>query len=248
MRHSLACILACTCLAILTSHAQEQKDATAFAVEQCGDIDACNKLAQAGNAEAQYRVAKWHQFEDKSDKHFEEAAKWYKLAAEQNHREAQFRLANLYIDGQGLPASYSSYLIWIEKSAKNGYSYAEYMLGDHYGLSVYGNFGMKEPDYKEALIWYLKAAEQGHVFAQTKAGFYFLKGLGTKKDLARAYFWLGIARDRNFGPANKVLEENKKKFTPDITIHGEDQIKQWKLEHPAEVPFNVPQSFFLRMP
>ena len=224
------------------SQAPEQQAPPAPTIEQCGDLSTCVKLAEGGNTQAQYLVGRWYQYRDTSKEHFKEAAKWYRLAADSGHREAQYLLANLYLFGQGVPGSYSLYVEWLEKSANNSYPNAEYLLGDHYAKSAYGDSFNLYPDYKNAFIWYLRAAEHDQVMAQAYVGYYYLKGLGVKKDLVSAYYWLGLARDRGMGPASAILRENKKTFSRDEIAKAEELIRQWHLAHPNDKPVNIPES------
>jgi TPR repeat protein len=43
---------------------------------------------------------------------FDEAAKWFRLAAEQRHRRAQFMLGVLYWSGDGVPQDYDKAVKW----------------------------------------------------------------------------------------------------------------------------------------
>ena len=58
-----------------------------------------------------------------------EAAKWYRMAAEQNHQEAIFHLAQLYLWGQGVPADSVEAAKWFRKAAEDGNPDAQWMLG-----------------------------------------------------------------------------------------------------------------------
>jgi TPR repeat protein len=55
---------------------------------------------------------------------YEEAAKWYRRAADQGHPEAQFRLGSMYYLGQGVPKSIVLSEMWFILSAVQGPDYA----------------------------------------------------------------------------------------------------------------------------
>ena len=50
----------------------------------------------------------------------EDAAEWYRLAAEQGHRVAQFNLGVLYFNGEGVPQDYMLAYMWFKFAAANG--------------------------------------------------------------------------------------------------------------------------------
>lgn len=49
-------------------------------------------------------------------------------------------------------------------------------------------------DETEALKWYRKAADQGFVQAQIDLGGHYARGAGVPRNLARACYWLSLAR------------------------------------------------------
>ena len=49
-----------------------------------------------------------------------EAVKWYRLAAEQEHARAQFRLGLMYENGWGVPQDFALALMWFNLSGTNG--------------------------------------------------------------------------------------------------------------------------------
>jgi len=61
-----------------------------------------------------------------------EAAKWYKLAAEQNHQEAIFHLARMYMNGEGVKADSMEAVKLFTKGAEAGNPDAQWMLGNCY--------------------------------------------------------------------------------------------------------------------
>lgn len=65
-----------------------------------------------------------------------EAAKWYRLAAEQNHQEAIFHLAQLYMQGDGVKQDSSEAAKWFRKGAEVGNPDAQWMLGICYRKGI----------------------------------------------------------------------------------------------------------------
>ena len=55
-----------------------------------------------------------------TDKNYNEAIKWFELAAKQGHREAQYELAVCYKNGYGTDKNYNEAIKWFELAAKQG--------------------------------------------------------------------------------------------------------------------------------
>ncbi|MCH5285388.1 MAG: sel1 repeat family protein [Akkermansiaceae bacterium] len=53
-----------------------------------------------------------------------EAARWYKLAADQGYAEAQYRLGLCYYHGKGVEANCSEAILWLKCAAAQGDSAA----------------------------------------------------------------------------------------------------------------------------
>lgn len=49
-----------------------------------------------------------------------EAAKWYRLAADQGHAKAQCDLGNMYAQGEGVPQSFTEAELWYRRAAVQG--------------------------------------------------------------------------------------------------------------------------------
>ena len=61
-----------------------------------------------------------------------EAARWYRLAAEQGHASAQFNLGSMYDIGDGVPQDDSETLHWFRLAAEQGHPTAQYNVGVMY--------------------------------------------------------------------------------------------------------------------
>ena len=60
---------------------------------------------------------------------FEEAAKWYRLAAAQGEAHAQFLLGILYATGKGVPHDPEQSAKWYRQAAEQGVAGAQSRLG-----------------------------------------------------------------------------------------------------------------------
>jgi TPR repeat protein len=96
--------------------------------------------AEKGNADCQFSVGLVYQAGEripggvKADP--AEYAKWYKLAAEQNHQEAIYHLAQLYMQGEGVKQDSSEAAKWFRKGAEAGNPDAQWMLGICYRKGI----------------------------------------------------------------------------------------------------------------
>lgn len=89
-----------------------------------------------------------------------------KVQAEQGDPTAQYVLATIYNNGQGVEKNSQKAVEWYTKSAEQNNDLAQYSLGVMY---EFGEEGL-EKDENEAQKWYRLAADNGNYFAQNKLG------------------------------------------------------------------------------
>ena len=115
------------------------------------------------------------------------ARAWYRKAAEQGLKEAQYNLGLLYYgwdDGPGLRQNYEQAAKWFRKAAEQGYERAQNRLSLLYGL------GLVVPENQaEAAAWRQSAAEQGDKDAQRYLGDHYRDGQGLPQDYEQAASW-----------------------------------------------------------
>lgn len=160
------------------------------------------KAAEAGHAEAKYKLK---QIGEKKEK-----AKSVKKSAEQGNRQAQFQYAVMLASGKYapyVPKNYKTAFEWFLKSAQQGYSQAQYRLGQIFeGESPYKLDAVPQ-DYGEAFKWYRTAAEQDHIEAQFELSSLYFRGLGVRQDYSEADKWFRKAFDQKHGPETLLLKE-----------------------------------------
>ena len=79
---------------------------------------------------------------------YAEAAKWFRIAAEQGHADAQCDLGACYRDGRGVVQDYQEAIAWFTKAAAQGQVHAQFYLGEaHYNIE-----GVPR-DYVKAHMW-----------------------------------------------------------------------------------------------
>jgi len=98
--------------------------------------------------------------------------------------EEQFKLAERYLKGKGVPQDNAEAVKWFRKAADQGHARAQFNLGLMYtkGLGV-------PQDYAEAAKWFRKAAEQGTAEAQTNLASMYLNAEGVARDYTEAVKW-----------------------------------------------------------
>ncbi|MDE2739450.1 MAG: type VI secretion system-associated protein TagO, partial [Paracoccaceae bacterium] len=129
-----------------------------------------------------------------------EAAKWWRLAAEQGHAEAQARLGALDFDGENVPQDYSEAVNRYQLAAQQGQAEAQLLLGFMY------KHGEGVPqDVGETVKWFHLAAEQGHAEAQVQLGFMYKHGEGVPQDAGEAVKWFHLAAEQGHAEAHDSL-------------------------------------------
>ena len=78
---------------------------------------------------------------------------WYRKAADQGRADAQFNLALMYANGQGVPQDHAEAMTWYRKAAEQGDAAAQLNLGVMYHVGQ----GVPQ-DYVQAHKWYNLAA------------------------------------------------------------------------------------------
>ena len=61
-----------------------------------------------------------------------EAARWYRMAAEQGYAKAQYNLGLMYAKGEGVPEDGVEAVRWYRMAAEQGHAKAQYNLGVMY--------------------------------------------------------------------------------------------------------------------
>ncbi len=125
-------------------------------------------LATQGNANAQYNLGLMYDEGKGVTQDYQEAIKWYRLAAEQGHESAQsnllaaqFFLGSMYYTGDGVTQDYKEALKWYRLAVEQGEAVAQYNLG-----LMYDEGKTVTQDYARAYMWFNLAASKGHKGAE----------------------------------------------------------------------------------
>ena len=131
--------------------------------------------------EAQYRLGMHYYFGKGVPQNYEEATKWFRLAADQGLDRAQFELGTAYEDGRGVPQSYVDAEKWFRLAAGQGLDLAQVALG-----SIYSSGRGVPQNYDEAAKWYRRAADQGLARAEFALGTLYHVGHGVPQNYLEA--------------------------------------------------------------
>ena len=101
---------------------RSKKDATNQnpAVEDDESFGSLMSQAESGEAVAQFKIAGiYEKGSDEVPQNLLEAAKWYRMAAEQNHRQSQYNLGMMYQSGHGVGEDANEANRWFERYNQN---------------------------------------------------------------------------------------------------------------------------------
>jgi len=121
---------------------------------------------------------------------YNQAAKWYRKAAEQGHSGAQNNLGSLYQHGLGLTKNMQESIKWYKLSAEQGDRAGQFNLAYCYQRG----YGVNQ-SYSEALKWYKLSANQGYKYAQSQIGFMYYEGQGVTQSYSEAVKWFKMAAE-----------------------------------------------------
>ena len=122
-------------------------------------------------------------------------------AARRGNQGAELLLALIYFEGRGVPQNLAKARQWMQRAAREGQPYAQFMLGDWYAGGLTG----LPKDAGEAARWWQKSAAQGQPQAAYHLGQAYLTGKGVKTDPERAEYWLRRAAEAGNAPAQTLL-------------------------------------------
>jgi TPR repeat protein len=129
-----------------------------------------------------------------------EAARLFRLAADQGHAKAQFNIALCYARGEGVPQNHSEAARYSRLAADQGLAQSRYYIASCYakGEGVLQNFG-------KAARYFRLAADQGHASAQCDYAQICSHGQGVHQDYGECARYHRLAADQGFLPSQLAL-------------------------------------------
>src|SRR4030065_676346 len=182
------------------------------------------KKADAGDADAQFKLGLIYGKGDGVPKDAAKAAEWMQKAAAQGNADAQLRLGKMYYIGEGVPKDAAKAVEWYQKAAAQGNAVGQYSLGWMY----YEGEGVPKNAAK-AFEWYQKAAAQGDAYAQSSLGDIYIKGDGVPKDWVLAYAWFNLAAAQGKKNMKEIRDLLINQLSSAQRAEGERLYSNWKL-------------------
>ncbi len=166
-------------------------------------------LAERGDMEAQYQLARMYANGRGVPRDQTQAAKWFEKATAVLDPGAQFNLGIMYFEGQGVPKDYGQAAHWFKRAGERGDSEALFNLG----LMYDDGKGVRR-DVTEAVLWYKRAAELGLKQAQLMLAGMYRDGAGVSKDATLAYLWYAMAAEQDDKDAAAQRDRLAKRLSP----------------------------------
>jgi uncharacterized protein len=137
---------------------------------------------------------------------YAKALKLLRPLAEQGVAEANYYLAKMYVNGQGVTQNGTEALKRFRLAAERGHSGAQVRIAFEYDAQAF--IRDSAANKKEALRLYRLAAEQGNPDAQRILGHKYADGLpGAKPDYKEAVKWYRLAAAQGNAPGQSSLGE-----------------------------------------
>ncbi len=167
-------------------------------------------LADAGDSDAQYKLAIRYLVGRGIEQDYEEAAKWLQEAAAGGVVSAQYNLGVLYDSGRGVEADAVEALIWFHSAAEKGHGRAQYALAAAYAAGR----GI-ERDSDMALKWLRRAATENILEAQSSLANILATSPVSHDSLEEAYYWYRLADANGDGKAADKADLVAARLTPE---------------------------------
>ena len=133
---------------------------------------------------------------------YQTALQEWRPLADQGDVDAQYNLALMYLNGQGVPQDFAEAARWYQLAAEQGFPKAQYNLA----LMYHNGQGVPQ-DYAEAIKWWRLAAEQGFANAQNNLALMYHYGVGAQQSNVMAHIWYNIASANGQSKAGEWRDE-----------------------------------------
>ncbi|KAG2199583.1 hypothetical protein INT47_012183 [Mucor saturninus] len=160
------------------------------------------KSAEKKHSDAENQVGHCYRFGHGTPQDFVRAMHWYRISLKNNKNAfAQCSIGDMHLNGLGVNKDASLALSFFVKSAKQGCSFGQYMLGKCHEEG-YGT----PQNYEKAMSCYLAADENDeNAQAQFGIGRLYSRGYGVAQCQDLSKFWFKRAADQGFVEAQQEL-------------------------------------------
>lgn len=153
--------------------------------------------AKGGDVKSQYALAVMCENNAQNTPDWNEAAWWYRHAAEQGDVDAQRRLAWCYENGKGVDRDFDRAILWYLKAAERGDSISQFQVG-----KIYREISQ---DYEKSFTWFHRSSESGYPPALNAVGECYREGFGVPQNHYSAVEWFRKAAEMYDPDANYNL-------------------------------------------
>ena len=119
---------------------------------------------EQGFAAAQFTLAGMYYMGHAVPQNYQEAIKWFRLAANQDNAVAQYTLGRMYEKGEGVPQDYTEAMKWVRLAAEQGDTTAQGFLGLMYGKGQ----GMPKDDVLAHMWMNLAVGQREEIAIKTR--------------------------------------------------------------------------------
>ena len=200
-----------------------------------GSFYICMELANGGNPSAEFRLAKMYRDGNGVEADEEEALKWMRSAAEHGHsgatmnllnmlnddesfslcnklaesgnKDAQYRLARMYVEGRGTERDVPLAISWMTRAAEQGHQKAKAFLdNDPNGSQLYADVLISEGTL-ESLNKVLEITDDKERIAkaQYRMALHYRDSKGAPMDLSEARAWMFKAAENGHSEAIRCI-------------------------------------------
>lgn len=173
-------------------------------------VQLAQPLASEGNPRAQVILGRCYENGLGVPQDMETAAKWFRIASDQNYAEAQVQLAYLYELGAGVAKNDASVVDLMTRAAKGGSAEAQFNLALYYSQ---GRHGLAK-DQQQSFVWAKRAADQGFAQAQRYVGACYEYGVGVAENAAEAALWYSKAAAQGLEKEGNIFNTEREYTMP----------------------------------
>lgn len=155
---------------------------------------------ELGYPESQFSLAQSYERGFDVPVDLEEAAQFYKMAADSGLADAQHALCRLFWTGQGVPQDASRSYDWCLAAAEQGHAGAANQLGFLYASGIY-----VDKNDEEAVVWFRMGADAGDTTSQKNLAVMYSQGRVIPDGSTEAVRWLRLAATRGNAEAQTLL-------------------------------------------
>jgi len=179
-------------------------------------------LAEAGNAEAQYRIGDMYRYGDGINQNYDTAMSWFKKAVRNGYRPMMLTLGYMVGKGQGIKASLDGEICFYRLEAVRGNPQTQWAL--------YLALRKKYFVSKKRKQWLKRAVKQGEPAAMARYGALIIfNPLEFDKVKGYMYLWLGHINGNNSDVLAYINEQTENNPTQQKKLaEGKKRTAKWK--------------------